>query len=151
MKFVFELEKILGHKRTVENVKARDWADAQALVDEALKELDKMYEQIDESRKLSSTRETSGQARGFELGQIDAFIQGHKIRIDQFRQKVRQLMSVAEEKHEALIVAARDRKTFEKLKEKRFEEFKLKRKKHELKEMDELVVTRFKTADQKAD
>ena len=151
MKFVFELEKILSHKRTVENVAARDWADAQALVDAEMKALDKMYDLVDDARQMSSQRETSGQARGFELGQIDSFIHGHKIRIEQQRKKIRGLMSNAEIKHEALILAARERKTFEKLKETRFEEFKLKRKKHELKEMDELVVTRFKTEDQKAD
>ena len=147
MKFVFELEKVLKHKRTVENVAQRDWAEAQALVDAGMKELKALYTQVEEARNLVAMREKSGSARGFELGQVDEFVNGQKVRIERQRQKVRELMGRAEELHEALVAAARERKTFEKLKEKRFEEFKAQKKKHELKQLDDLVVTRYKRAE----
>lgn len=144
MKFVFQLEKILKHKRMMEDLAKREWAEAQAVVDEGMKELNKMYAQIDEVRQMGLARETAGDARGFELGQVDAFINGHKIRIERHRQQLRLLMGKAEELHEKLVMAARERKTFEKLRENKYEEYKAMRKKMDLKQMDELATTRFK-------
>lgn len=37
MKFRFPLEKVMQHKRSLENVAHKEWAEAQALVDESLK------------------------------------------------------------------------------------------------------------------
>lgn len=144
MKFRFALEKVLKHKHTLEDLARREWIEAQAAVDASMNQLNEMYAQVDQARQLVATREASGQARGFELGQIDEFVRGHKIRIERHRQKVRELMGKAETLHEALVAAARERKTFEKLKEKKFEEYKALRKKMDLKFMDEIATTRFK-------
>lgn len=144
MKFTFPLEKILKHKRSMEDMAKREWAEAQAQVDQGMQELNKMYSTIDEVRQMGSAREATGSARGFELSQVDSFIHGHKIRIEHHRQKLRVLMGKAEELHEKLVLAARERKTFEKLRETKFEEYKAMRKKMELKQMDELATTRFK-------
>lgn len=103
-----------------------------------------MYGLIEETRKRAADREGAGDARGFEIAQLDEFVNGQKIRIERHRQKVRELMGEAERRHEILVQAARERKTFEKLRERQYEDFKLLKKKIELKEMDELVVTRHK-------
>jgi flagellar export protein FliJ len=55
--------------------------------------------------------------------------------------------TICENKQEILIAAAREHKTFQKLREKQYAEFKTAMKKKEMKINDELVVTRFKRSD----
>ena len=144
MKFEFSFEKLLDHKRTLEDLARREWAEAKAKVDAAMKELEAMYALIDDSRMRAGAIGGEGGMRAEELTQIDAFIKGQKIRIERHRAILRELLGELERRQEALVEAAKERKTLEKLKERRSEEFKLARKKRDLKRMDELVVTRFK-------
>jgi flagellar protein FliJ len=144
--FKFEFERVLNHKRTVEDLARRDWAEAQARVDRGLQELEGMYALIDDTRVQVSEMTRSGAGNGPQLAQLDEFVNGQKVRIERFRQKLRELMSEAERLREILVAAARERKTFEKLKEKRFEEFKDARMAREVKQMDDLAVMRFKKA-----
>ena len=142
MKFTFAFEKLLKHKHTLEDMAHRDWATAQRAVDEALKQIESYFVQIEEARTRNSRLELGGQASGPQLAQTDEFIKGQKLRIEFARVKARQLMTVAEEKHEALIEAAKERKTLERLRERRLEDYKLKRKKMELKSVDDMVTMR---------
>lgn len=144
MKFRFSFEKLLAHKRTLEDIARREYAEAQARVDAAEAELKRMYGQIDDSRKRALDLGLKGGTQGPALSQIDEFIRGQGVRIERHKLKIRELKTVAEEKQEALIAAAKERKIYEKLREKRLEEFKLLQKKHELKQVDDLVVTRFR-------
>lgn len=144
MKFRFAFEKLLAHKRTLEDVARREFAEAQALVDEAEKELNRLFGQIDDSRDLALELGTKGGAQGPALVQIDEFIRGQGIRIESQRHRIRELKIVAEEKQELLLAAAKERKVYEKLREKRLEEFKLLQKKLEMKQVDDLVTTRFR-------
>lgn len=143
-KFVFSFEKLLEHKRRLEDSARRDWLEAQAKADEATRELQGMYDQIENSRKRASDLESAGGAHAAHLSQIDAFINGQKIRIERFRKTIQELMAAAEEKHRLLVEAARERKILDKLKEKKQNEHRKMMKKHELKVMDDLVVTRYK-------
>lgn len=147
MKFRFPFERVLSHRQTLENVARRDWIEAQSAVDRAQEELKKMYDDIEASRFRAAELENQGGARAPALSQIDDFINGQKIRIERLRQKIRELQFVAEEKHAALVQAAMDRKTIEKLKERRLESFKQAAKKHEQKVVDDLVVMRFHGSD----
>lgn len=144
MKFEFPFEVLLDHKRKLEDAARREWVEAQRKVDEAAEKLKSFYDQIDESRKRAGSLEVQGGAQAPSLVAIDEFIKGQAYRIDNQRRIVRELMSIAEGLQEALLAAAQETKTLEKLKEKQFEQFKLKRKKMELKETDELVVSRHK-------
>jgi flagellar FliJ protein len=143
-KFKFAFDKLLDHKRTLEDVARREYFDAQRLVDLAKEELEEMYKRIDESRVRAHDIETAGGRQAPTLSQIDEFINLQKIRIERHRLKIRELNAVAEQKQELLIEAAKERKTLEKLREKRMEEYDLQAKLAEMKEVDELVVTRFK-------
>jgi flagellar FliJ protein len=144
-KFKFAFEKLLAHKRTLEDVARREFLEAQGQVDGANRELNQMYQVIDESRARSQALGADGGALAIvALSQIDEFINLQKIRIERQRSVIRELMFVAEQKQQALIDAAKERKTLEKLREKRLEDFKLALEKHEMKEIDDLVVTRFK-------
>ena len=92
---------------------------------------------------LAQWRTLSGGKHAPALSHIDQFINGQKIRIEKQRQLVRELMGEAERLQEILIEAAKGRKTLEKLRERRYSEFRTIRKKAELKAIDEIVVTRY--------
>ena len=78
------------------------------------------------------------------LVQIDDFIRGQGVRIGMQKLKVREHKAIVEEAQEALLEAAKERKIYEKLRERRFEEFKDAEKKRELKLVDDMIVTRYK-------
>lgn len=143
MKFEFSFEKLLDHKKTLEDVAKRNWAEKKALLDAELEKLDQMYQLIDDSRKRAMDLAITGGAQGPMLVGIDEFINGQKIRIERHRSQIRELMAEVERLHELLVEAAKERKTLEKLRERKLEEFRLLRRKKEAKEIDELVVTRF--------
>ncbi|MES2965875.1 MAG: flagellar export protein FliJ [Bdellovibrionota bacterium] len=147
MKFEFSLESLLDHRRRVEEMAQRDWAEAQGKVDRAVAKLSEYYDQVDEARQRSASLESQGGAQAGALISNSEFIGGQKYRIEAQRQTIRGLKEEAERLQEILIEAAKETKTLEKLKERQMEEFKLKRRKLEAKEMDELVVTRFKRAE----
>ncbi len=144
MKFRFAYEHLLKHKKRLEELAAREFAEAQHQVDLANQKLRLMFEQIEESRKRALDLTNEGGRKSGALAQIDEFINGHKIRIDLQRQVIRQLHLEAERTQDALIEAAKEYKTLQKLRERRLDEFKHLVKKHELKQVDELVTTRFK-------
>lgn len=144
MKFSFAFDRLLEHKRQLEHMARRNWLEAQAKVDESLRKLEQMYLQIDEARNRSSTLQIQGGQHAGALSQINDFIAGQKIRIERHRLEMRELMSEAERLQEILVEAAKEKKTLDRLRERRLEEYKLRRKKMELKAVDELTVTRFR-------
>ncbi len=146
MKFKFAFRVLLEHRQKLEDAARREWAEAQAKVDAAKKQLDEYYSQIDEARARVNTLEREGGAHSGSLVSISEFISGQNVRIERHRFAMREIITDAEMKRDAMIEAAKERKTLEKLKEKQIEAFKLKAKKHELKEVDDLIITRFKTA-----
>ena len=148
MKFTFSFQKLLDHKRALEDVARRNWLEAKSSVDRADAELKAMYGQIDQARMRVGDLEREGGPRGPALAQIDEFINGQKIRIERHRLRMRELIAEAERLQEILIEAAKERKTLDKLRERRLEEYKVQRKKRELKQVDELVVTRFRRGEE---
>jgi flagellar FliJ protein len=143
-KFKFSFERLLQHKHTLEDVARRDHLLAKKAMDEAKQEIDQMYRDIDESRDWSLKVELQGGSQSMTLAQIDEFINLQKIRIERARLALRSLMTEVENKQEKLIEAAKERKTLEKLRERRVEEHKQKLAEHEMKENDEIVVLRHR-------
>ncbi len=142
MKFEFSFEKILNHRRGLEDIARRDWLVANGKLNQAMKELDALFAQIEDSRLRASKIERGGGPLAPQLAMTDQFINGQKIRVEKKRLEVRELMGEAERLHEILVEAAREKKVLEKLRERRFADYKLLRKKMELKAADELTVTR---------
>lgn len=143
MKFEFNFEKVLDHRRKLEDLARRNWLQARAQVDSARDRLQKLYDEIDRARERAGDLGRRGGAQAPALAQVDEFINGQNLRIERQREEVRELTAEMERLQEVLVEAAKEKKILEKLKERRWEEFKIRRRKHELKEIDELVVTRF--------
>ncbi len=144
MKFNFSYQQLLEYRKRLEELAQRDYLLAQKEVDDAAADLERMYQQIDDSRQRARMLEVKGGKQAPSLALIDDFITKHKIRIEMQRKKIREFQQVAETKQQALVIAAKEYKILEKLKEKRLLEHKAILKKRELKRVDELVTTRFK-------
>ncbi len=144
MKYKFSLEVLLDHRKNLENEARRQFMEAQSQVDDAIKELNGFYDQVDRTRAENGVIEKSGGRNSPKLMSNDEFIAGQKIRIEAQRKKIRELKMVADELMEAMIEAAKEAKTLLKLKERRTEEHKLAGRKRELKETDEIVILRHK-------
>lgn len=143
MAFRFGLETVLKHRHRVEEVAQREFADAQAAVDQCLSEIEAMYRRLDEVREEILVAQQRGSASELEMiREMETFVTGQKVRIERLRLKARELLIVAEEKHEALITAAQERKVMVKLKEKKFAEYKAWLARMEAKELDDVVSVR---------
>jgi flagellar FliJ protein len=143
MAFKFGLNTVLKHRKRIEDVAQREFSEAQADVDRCLSEIEAMYLRIDEVRDEVSQAEQEGSAPSvMRVQEMNVFIEGQKIRIEHLRLKARELLQTAELKHEALIVAAKDRKVLAKLKEKRFEQYRSWLQQIEAKELDDMTMVR---------
>ena len=144
MNYKFSLQVLLEHRKNLENEARRLYVEAVSKVDEATAELNEFYAQVDRTREQNAKLERSGGTSSAALIANDNFISGQKYRIESQRKKIRGLKTAAEDLQEALIEAAKERKSLEKLKERRTEEFKKDLRKRELKETDEIVTLRHK-------
>ena len=123
MKFKFSLETVLKHRTRLEEAAQRDFAEAQAAVDACLRKLEEMYAQLDQTRDSIAAMQNGKGAHNLEhIRSMETFIGGHKIRIDHVRVEARELLTVAEEKQELLMIAAREKKVLVQLKDKKIAE-----------------------------
>ena len=144
MAFKFGLDTVLKHRHRLEEMAQREFADAQGAVDACLLEIERMYQRSDEVREEIAVAERAGTpVKLAEVREMEQFIGGQKIRIERLRLKARELLVAAEEKHEALILAAREKKILIKLKEKKLTEYKDWLQRIEAKELDDLTMVRI--------
>jgi flagellar protein FliJ len=143
MAFKFGLETVLKHRKRLEEAAQREFAEAQAAVDAVLQRIEAMYKRSDEVREEILAAQADGSFQKIqEVREMESFLGGHKLRIEALRLEARQLLMVAEEKQEALIEAAREKKILVKLREKRLAEYREWLRQVEIKELDDLTQTR---------
>ncbi len=143
MAFKFNLEPVMKHRKRLEEMAQREFAEAQQAVEVCLRAIEAMYTRLDEVRDEISQIQLSGQAGAMEhVVSIEQFIKGHKVLIENRRLEARALLVIAEHKQEALIEAARERKILTKLREKRFTEYKEWLNRLEAKAMDDMTMVR---------
>lgn len=143
MAFRFALESVLKHRERQEESAQRAYAEAQAALNVILQKIESMYQRMDEVREEIAAAQRVGTAPALEqVRASDEFLVNFKREIERVRLYARELMSVAEEKQEALIVAARERKILAKLRERRAQEYRDARERREAKELDDLNTIR---------
>jgi flagellar protein FliJ len=144
MAFRFSMESVLKHRKRQEEVAQREYMECHAIVEDCLRGIETMYKSIDESRTSIAAAERSG--RNLDLHFIrstEAFIEGQKSRIHKERMKARELIRQLEEKEEVLLQRLHERKIMEKLKDRRFVEYKERIARIEQKELDDLTNARM--------
>lgn len=143
MKFKFSLDAVLKHRKRLEEVAQREFAEAQAAVDDCLRKIEAMYKRSDEVREEVLVAQKSGKSSSVEsIREMELFLAGQKIRIETLRQHARELLQIAEQKQEALIQAAQDKKSLEKMKDKRKAEWEAWIRQIESKELDDMTTVR---------
>ncbi len=144
MKFQFTLEKVLHHKKIQEDVAKKDFTEAQVAVDLELEKKRKMERSIYLSRKKSFDLQRQGGAEAHSLQSIEEYIVLETERIKAQDHQIEIAIEQLEQKREILVQAGKEFKALEKLKEKRFKDFKNKKRKHEAKQLDDIVTMRSK-------
>lgn len=143
MKFKFPLESVVKHRKIKEDLAQKDFMEAQAQLNQELAQLEKMRQDMHEAHLRAAALEKLGGAQGPALGQIHEFKKGQVLRIERQKVRVQEVEKWVEDKREILRQAALEYKIIDKLKEKKFEEYKHERAIKEQQEADEQSVLRF--------
>jgi flagellar FliJ protein len=144
VKFQFGLEKVLDHRKTQEELAQRDFMVAQRAHDFALKEKSNMERNIVRARKSSFELQKKGGNEAHHLQSLEEFIVGETKRIRLKEVEIRKLHEILEAKRLIMIERGREFKVLEKLKSKKYAEFKKEKRQKEIKQIDDSVTMRFK-------
>ncbi len=143
MKFKFPLQSVVKHRKIIEDLAQKDFMEAQAELNTEIEKLEKMQVDLHESHQRVGQLQKAGGHQGPALSQIHEFKKGQDVRIAKQQHKIQEFEKIVEEKREILRQAALDYKIIEKLKEKKFEEYKFERNTEEQNEADEQSILRF--------
>lgn len=141
-KFIFKMQNILEIKRKLEDQAKSVYADAISALEIEKEKLQK----LEEKKELYEDRLTDMMLESLhihEICRLENAIEVMKYKIQEQLIAVAKAERVVESARQALNAAMVDRKTYEKLKEKEFEAFKLEVNAQEKKEIDELVSYQF--------
>lgn len=144
MKFRFPLQKVLEHRKINESLAQKDFQEAMMFLNQETSRLEQMLEQKSQAHLQAGALSSQGGAQGPALTQIHEFLKGQEIRIQRQREKIQEVEKLVEGKREILRQAAQEYKIIDRLREKKFEEYKLERISQDQKEMDEQSILRFK-------
>lgn len=143
MKFKFNLEKVLKHRNILSDLAQRDFLEALSILNNEIKKLESMKQMKTDSLKQRSETVQGSQTWAASVEQINQFLTGQDLRIKIQNQRLHEMEKGVEDLREILRKAMIEVKIIEKLKEKKFEEFKANENRKEQNEMDELSVLRF--------
>ncbi len=149
MKFKFPLEKVMQHRKVLEELAQKDFEEAQSELLAQKTKLQDMQDAVVRSREEAFRRQSEGGKASPVLVQSDEFIKGQDIRMERQREKIRECESLVENLREILRQKAIDYKIIEEFKERRFQEYKVERRKLEQKRVDDLNIMRFRREDSK--
>ncbi|MNL46044.1 flagellar biosynthesis chaperone [compost metagenome] len=145
MKFKFPLQKVLEHRKIVENLAQKDFQEVQMLLNTENEKLTKMEQDMHEAQITAGALSSEGGNQGPALSQIHEFLRGQRIRITTQRFRIAEVEKLVEAKRDILRQAAVDYKIIEKMRENKFEEYRQGRLIEDQKEMDEQAILRFKS------
>jgi len=143
MKFTFRLETLMRHRKVLRDEAQREYLIAQSYLQDQMTRIKEMYAELDLARLRAEQIQIQGGNCSAQLMHLDDYIQGQKVRIHAARQKARELMQIAEEKHEVLTEKLKDHKMLEKLKEQKKLEYKKMKNKIAQAEIDDMSIMRF--------
>lgn len=144
MKFKFKLDKVLRHRKILEDLAQKDFQEVQAEYNRQVDMLEKMKNEKSEARRRSyeMQAQTGGQVLE-SLKQIHDFILLQDIRIEKQVKVIAEHEKLVEAKREILRQKAMDTKIIKRLEEKKREQFNNEQRINEQKELDEMSTLRF--------
>ena len=141
-KFIFKMQNILDVKLKLEDQAKSVYASAIGKLEEE-KEKKRLLDQRKKDYESKLTSMMYEKLQVMEIRQLEEAVEVIKYRIQEQMIAIKSAELRVEQARIALNVAMVERKTYEKLKEKEFEEFKLEVNAQEKKEIDELVSYTF--------
>ncbi len=144
MKFRFPLQKVMHHRKTLEDLAQRDLQTALSELHKQESMLGDMQSSVKAAREGAFETQASGGQASPALIQVDEFIKGQDIRIGWQREKIKECESLVENLREILREKAIDYKIIEGLRDRRLEDHRVEQNKREQKMTDEMNVMRFR-------
>ena len=143
MKFKFPLQKVLEHRKVLEDIAQKDLQEVVAILVEAKNLLISLQDQRRSAfdSAFQAQHSKSGQTSE-QLKQINGFIVGQKVHIERQKAKIQEIENRVEELREILREKAVDYKIIERLRERKKTEFNEEVAKKDQKEMDEIAILR---------
>ena len=145
MKFKFPLQKVLEHRKIRENLVKKDFEEAVMYLNQETAKLEAMLSQKTGAHGQAGSLTQQGGTQGPALTQIHEFLKGQEIRIQRQKQIIQDAEKLVESRREILRQAAQEYKIIEKMRENKFEEYRLERLATDQKDMDEQSILRYKS------
>lgn len=149
-KFVFQMESILSIKEKLENQAKAEYGIEMAKLREEERKLEFLIAKRDDYQNRL-TQAVQNQLYIQKIKDLENSVENAKYNINLQRAVIAMQQRRVDEAREKLDEAMKERKTYEKLKEKALEEFKMEIEAQERKEVDELVSFRYQSAEERED
>ena len=141
--FEFRLQKVMETTRAREELQKKELAVALGELARGEALLEQMIGRLEEELERFRGRRGTGSVKVSTFVQYASYTDGLLSEINRQRGEIEKLARLADEHREKLIEITRDKKILEKLKEKRFEEYRRKLRQVEQKFMDEISSRNF--------
>ena len=141
--FEFRLQKVMETTRAREELQKKELAMALAELDRNETQLEQMLDHLEQEVEQFAGRRKKGSMKVSTLVQYASYTDNLLSEIDRQRRDIEKLARLADEQRDKLIEITRDKKILEKLKEKRFAEYRRKLRQVEQKFMDEISSRSF--------
>lgn len=149
-KFIFKMESILSIKCKLEDQAKAEYGIEVARLREEERKLEMLVAKK-EAYQAALTEAVQDALNIREIKDLENSVENAKYNINVQKFVIKQQQQRVDQAREKLDNAMKERKTYEKLKEKAFEQFKLEIEAQERKEIDELVSFRFRSAKESED
>lgn len=143
-KFDFKYKRLKKIRKVQEELANKDYQNALIESKKKASELDTMYEQINQTLELQRIQLEAKQINSAEFLMQQDFMTGQKVLVQNKTSDVRSAKQVVEEKLDQLFDAHKSRKQIDKLEEKKKSQYTEDYKYHQLKLLEDIVMTRIK-------
>lgn len=140
MKFVFTLQGVLNHRRQIEREKQRALADRVAAVSRLVQELREMDEQVQRSIAELRAHRLTGRLDLAYLAAHRRYTLAMQRRAMEQARRIAAAQQAVDAARVELVAAAKDRKVIEKLRERRYEQWRAEQARKEMAQLDEIAV-----------
>ena len=145
--FKFAFEKVLAHRRMLEQEAQRVLNEALSILNRETRVLEEMRQKRHEAFESRFQRQVQGGTAGEALSQVHEYLKGQDLRIEGQVKRIQEFEKQVEELRSVLRQRAVDTKIIERLKERKQEEFRIEQNKLEQKRLDDMTMTRFRSKD----
>ena len=119
MKFKFKLDKVLNHRKNLEDVAQRDFQEAQANLNFEIQKLSQMQEAVRMARLGAFKFQSDGGKSSSHLNQVHDYMVGQDLRMERQKEKIKENENLVENLREILRAKAIDCKIITELKRSR--------------------------------